>query len=329
MEYRRLGKSGLKVSALSFGAWVTFGQQIGEDVAGDCMEAAYEAGVNFFDNAEVYAQGEAEIMMGKIFKSKAWGRDTFAVSSKVFFGGSLPTQRGLSRKHIRDACHAALRRLQVDYLDLFFCHRPDAETPIEETVLAMNALIQQGKILYWGTSEWSADQIMAAEAVAREYHLAGPMMEQPEYNMFHRDKVEREFMNLYSEIGLGLTIWSPLSSGLLTGKYLNGDPGDTRIHLKNYEWLKKRFESEEIQEKAKKIADLLNVANDLGITMAQLALGWCLSNPNVSTVITGASRPEQVVENMKAVEVMDQLTPEILESIESILGNTPPKPSIF
>lgn len=324
MEYRRLGNSGLKVSALSFGAWVTFGQQIGEDVAGDCMEAAYEAGVNFFDNAEVYAQGEAEIMMGKILKSKGWGRDTFIVSSKVFFGGSLPTQRGLSRKHIREACDAALRRLQVDYLDLFFCHRPDAETPIEETVLAMNTLIRQGKILYWGTSEWSADQIMAAEAVAREYRLIGPTMEQPEYNLFHRDKVEREFANLYSEIGLGLTTWSPLASGLLTGKYLHGDPGDTRIHLKNYEWLKKRFESADIQEKSRQIADLITVAHDLGITMAQLALSWCLSNPHVSTVITGASRPEQVIENMKAVEARDQLTPEILEAIESILGNGAP-----
>ncbi len=329
MEYRRLGNSGLKVSALSFGAWVTFGQQIGEDVAAECMQVAYDAGVNFFDNAEVYAQGEAEIIMGNILKSKGWGRDTYAVSSKVFFGGQRPMQRGLSRKHIWDACHGALRRLQVDYLDLFFCHRPDVETPIEETVLAMNTLIQQGKILYWGTSEWSAEQIMTAEAIAREYRLIGPTMEQPEYNMFHRDKVEREFARLYSEIGLGTTTWSPLASGLLTGKYLSGDPGNTRIHLKNYEWLKKRFESPDTQALLKKINDLVAIARDLDMTMAQLALGWCLQNPNVSTVITGASRPEQVVENMKAVDLKDRLTPEVMESIETILGNKPPEPASF
>ncbi|RMF08567.1 MAG: aldo/keto reductase [Candidatus Neomarinimicrobiota bacterium] len=329
MEYRRLGSSGLKVSALSFGAWVTFGQQIGEEVAAECMEAAYDAGVNFFDNAEVYAQGEAEIIMGRILKAKGWGRDTYAVSSKVFFGGRLPTQRGLHRKHIRDACDAALRRLQVDYLDLFFCHRPDADTPIEETVLAMNQLIQQGKILYWGTSEWSAAQIMTAEAVAREYHVQGPTMEQPEYNLFHREKVEGEFLPLYEEIGLGLTTWSPLASGLLTGKYLEGDPGNTRIHLKNYEWLKQRFESEEGQSMLEKVRRLRPLADNLGMTLAQFSLAWCASNPHVSTVITGASRPEQVRENMQAIDLVDRLTPEVLAAVEDIVRNKPAEPPRF
>ena len=329
MEYRRLGNSGVKVSALSFGAWVTFGQQIGEKVAGDCMQAAYDAGANFFDNAEVYAQGEAEIIMGKVLKSKGWQRDTFLVSSKVFFGGSLPTQRGLSRKHIHDACHAALKRLQVDYLDLFFCHRPDVETPIEETVLAMNTLIQQGKILYWGTSEWSADQIMTAEAVARDYRLIGPTMEQPEYNMFHRNKIENEFVNLYKEIGLGTTIWSPLASGLLTGKYVNGIPGDTRTELQGYEWLKRRFESQEAEEKNKQIMSLIEIAKELDMSMPQLALSWCMHNPNVSTVITGASKKEQVVENMKTVDLKDRVTDEVMDRIDAILGNKPPAPLSF
>jgi voltage-dependent potassium channel beta subunit len=241
MEYRRLGSSGLKISALSFGSWVTFHFQMGIEPALRCMEIAYDGGINFFDNAEVYADGESEIIMGQVLKKVGWGRDTYCVSSKVYWGGDLPTQRGLSRKHIHDACHAALNRLQVDYLDLFFCHRPDLETPIEETVRAMHDLIRQGKVLYWGTSEWSAGQIMQAYGIARQYNLTPPTMEQAQYNMLHRDKVEREFHRLYDEIGLGATIWSPLASGVLTGKYAGGIPKGSRITLPDYDWLKKRI----------------------------------------------------------------------------------------
>lgn len=239
MDYRHLGTAGVQVSALSFGAWVTFAQQIDKETAAECMTAAYDAGVNFFDNAEAYANGKAEIMMGNILKEKGWARDTFLVSSKVFWGGQLPNQQGLSRKHIMEACHAALRRLQVDYLDFYFCHRPDPDTPIEETVWTMDNLIRQGKVLYWGTSEWSADQIMQAYGIARQHHLIPPAMEQPQYNMFHRHKVEVEFTRLYREIGLGTTVWSPLASGLLTGKYSHGVPEDSRMRMKMYAWLKK------------------------------------------------------------------------------------------
>lgn len=323
MEYRRLGKSGLKVSTLSFGSWVTFGQQIGDDVAEACMIAAYEAGVNFFDNAEAYASGKSEIVMGNILKKLGWGRDSYIVSSKVFWGGDLPTQEGLSRKHVTEACHAALRRLQVDYLDLYFCHRPDDSTPIEETVDAMTNLIRQGKVLYWGTSEWSAQQIMEAYSVARQYHLTPPTMEQPQYNMLHRERFEKEYRRLYTEIGLGTTIWSPLSSGLLTGKYNDAAPGDTRTSLKGYEWLKKMFESEDGRAKLQKVRELATIAADLGISMPHLGLAWCAKNPNVSTIITGASRVEQVRENMKALDAVPLLTDDVMERIEGILGNKP------
>ncbi len=310
----------MKVSELSFGAWVTFAQQITEETAEELMTAAYDAGVNFFDNAEVYAAGKAEIVMGNILKRRGWARDTFIVSSKVFWGGERPTQEGLSRKHVFEACEAALRRLQVDYLDLYFCHRPDPETPIEETVRAMSDLIRQGKVLYWGTSEWSAEQIREAATIARELHAVPPTMEQPQYNMFHREKVEREFAPLYAEIGLGTTIWSPLASGLLTGKYNDGDPGDTRISLKNYEWLRKDFENAEARARLAKVKELAGVASDLGTTLPRLALAWCLRNPNVSTVITGASKPQQVRENMQASELVPKLTDEIMQRIAAILG---------
>jgi len=325
MQYRRLGKSGLKVSALSFGSWVTFKLQVDDRAAVDLMKAAYDAGVNFFDNAEAYAAGESERIMGRALRRLGWSRDSYCVSSKVFWGGKLPTQRGLSRKHIRDACHAALERLQVDYLDLFFCHRPDLDTPIEETVRAMNDLIAQGKVLYWGTSEWSADQIVEAHGVARALGLAGPTMEQPQYSMLVRDKVEREFARLYGTFGLGTTIWSPLASGILTGKYAQGVPKGSRMALPEYEWLRERLESPEGQANVAKASELAPVARDLGCSLAQLAIAWCLANPHVSTVILGATSVDQLRENLGALDALEKLTPEALAFIEGILGNKPPE----
>jgi len=319
MKYRRLGKSGLQVSELSFGAWVTFAQQISEKTAERLMTIAYDSGVNFFDNAEAYASGKAEIVMGKILKRRKWGRDTFLVSSKVFWGGDLPNQEGLSRKHVIEACHAALRRLQVDYLDLYFCHRPDPNTPIEETVRAMSDLVTQGKVLYWGTSEWGPAGIAEAHRMARALGLVPPTMEQPQYNMFHRKRVERELAPLYETLGLGLTIWSPLASGLLTGKYNNGDPGGTRTSLKNYEWLRKQFETNEVRKQLGRVKKLATIADDLGTTLPRLGLAWCLKNPRVSTVITGASKPKQVEENMKAGELVEKLDDDVMRRIESVL----------
>jgi voltage-dependent potassium channel beta subunit len=329
MQYRRLGKSGLKVSALSFGSWVTFKFQVDDRPAGELMKLAYDAGVNFFDNAEVYADGESERIMGRVLREMNWPRDSYCVSSKVFWGGALPTQRGLSKKHVHDACHAALARLQVDYLDLFFCHRPDLETPIEETVRAMNDLIAQGKVLYWGTSEWSADQLAEADGVARALGLAGPTMEQPQYNMLHREKVEREFHRLYDTIGLGTTIWSPLASGILTGKYANGMPPDSRAMLPDYAWLKESFESEEGRARIAKAAELQSIAGDVGASLPQLAIAWCLKNPHVSTVILGASKPAQLEETLRAEEFVDALTDEVMERIEGVLGNRPKPPEAY
>jgi voltage-dependent potassium channel beta subunit len=320
LNYRRLGSAGLKVSELSLGAWVTYGGQVGEDMALECMSAAYDAGVNFFDNAEAYAHGNAETVMGNVIKKLGWKREDIVVSSKVFWGGEGPNELGLSRKHIYEACRHSLKRLQLDYLDLFFCHRPDPNTPIEETVRAMDDLIHQGKILYWGTSEWSAADIMRAYALAREHHLTPPQMEQPQYNMLHRERVEKEYAPLYREIGLGTTIWSPLASGLLSGKYNNGIPPQSRATLPGYEWLREYVVTPQNLETVKKLQP---VAEDLGCTLAQLGLAWCLKNPNVSTVITGASRPEQVIENMKAVEVAQKLSADAMQRVESILGNKP------
>ena len=320
MNYRRLGSAGLKVSELSLGAWITYGGQVGEDVALKCMSAAYDAGVNFFDNAEAYAGGNAEIVMGNVIKKLGLRRESIIVSSKVFWGGEGPNDLGLSHKHIYEACRNSLKRLQLDYLDLFYCHRPDPNTPIEETVRAMDNLVHQGKVLYWGTSEWSAADIMRAHAIARQYGLAPPQMEQPQYNMLHRDRVEKEYLPLYREIGLGTTIWSPLASGLLSGKYNDGIPPGTRATLKGYEWLREYVITPQNIEKVKK---LQAIAKELGCTVAQLGLAWCLKNPNVSTVITGASRAEQVVENMKAPEVVPKLSSDVMESIEVILGNKP------
>jgi voltage-dependent potassium channel beta subunit len=319
MRYRHLGKSGLQLSELSFGAWVTFAQQIDNKTAEKLMTIAYDSGVNFFDNAEAYATGNAEMVMGEILKRRGWPRDTFVVSSKVFWGGDLPNQEGLSRKHVVEACHAALRRLQVDYLDLYFCHRPDPDTPIEETVRAMGDLVAQGKVLYWGTSEWSVEAIREANRIACELHLAPPTMEQPQYNMFHRENVEHTLAPLYREIGLGTTTWSPLASGLLTGKYNEGDPGDTRISLPSYSWLREQFESDETRRHLVKVKQLATVAKELGTTLPQLALAWCLKNPNVSSVITGASKPEQVRENMKAAEIVEHLDDAVMNCMDEIL----------
>ena len=321
MKYRRLGRSGLQLSELSFGAWVTFAQQISNETAEELMTIAYDSGANFFDNAEAYANGKAEIVMGRILKKKGWPRDTFVVSSKVFWGGDLPNQEGLSRKHVFEACHAALRRLQVDYLDLYFCHRPDPNTPIEETVRIMSDLVTQGKVLYWGTSEWSAESILEANRIARELRLVPATMEQPEYNMFRREKVEREFVPLYEQIGLGTTTWSPLASGLLTGKYNVGDAVDARLNLPEYAWL--RDDDEEAHKRLEKVKKLGAVARDLGTTLPRLALAWCLKNPNVSSVITGASKPAQIKENMRAGEVADKIDSGVMQRIEAILQNQP------
>jgi len=323
MEYRHLGKSGLKVSALSFGAWVTFGNQMGEDVAYECMRTAYEAGVNFFDNAEAYAGGKAETIMGKVIQRAGWKRSELVISTKIFWGGDGPNDSGLSHKHLVEGTLASLDRLQLDYVDLLFCHRPDIQTPIEETVRAMNFLINQGKAFYWGTSEWSAEQIMQAHGIARREHLIPPVMEQPEYNMFARERVEREYVRLYPEVGLGTTIWSPLASGFLTGKYNQGIPEDSRLNLKGYEWLREQYESAEGQDKIEKVRQLTKIAEEIGCSMSQLALAWCLKNPNVSTVITGASKPEQVTENMAALEIYPKLAAEAMDRIEAILDNKP------
>ncbi len=317
MEYRRLGKSGLQVSVLSLGSWLTFGKQIEDKTAEELMDLAYENGVNFFDNAEIYSRGKSEEVMGKILKKRKWARSSWLVSSKVYFGdgGKLPNQTGLSRKHVFEACEAALRRLQVDYLDLFFCHRPDPNTPISETVWAMNHLIQQGKILYWGTSEWSAAEILEAHAVARDCRLLGPTMEQPQYNLFCREKVEQEFAPIYDKEGLGLTIWSPLNSGILTDKYLKRFPKNTRLGMEGLEWLKDRELS---NEKLDKVRMLNGVAEELGVSLPKLAIAWCLKNPHVSTVILGASKVPQLKETLTSVEVLPLLTPEVCGRIELI-----------
>jgi voltage-dependent potassium channel beta subunit len=329
MEYRRLGKSGLQISELSLGSWLTFGKQIGDKTAESLMKLAYDKGVNFFDNAEIYSLGESEKVMGKILKKMKWERDSYVVSSKAYFGtrglvDGKPTQKGLHRKHLVDACHQALERLQVEYLDLFFCHRPDKETPIEETVWTMHNLITQGKILYWGTSEWSAQEIMEAHMFAKQNNLIGPTMEQPQYNMLHRDKVESEFSQIYKGVGLGTTIWSPLASGLLTGKYSNNkNPKNTRLNMEGLEWLK---ENVLIKENIKKVEKLHKIANDLAISMPVLAITWCLKNENVSSVILGASTLNQLKENFNAIEAKSKLTAEVMEKIEKVLKNKPPKP---
>jgi voltage-dependent potassium channel beta subunit len=323
MQYRRLGKSGLQVSALSFGSWVSFSKQINDKRADELMGMAYDAGVNFFDNAEIYARGESENMMGRVIKKKKWDRTSYCVSSKVFFGwrgDNKPNQTGLSRKHVIEACHEAMQRLQVDYLDLYYCHRPDKHTPIEETVLAMNTLIQQGKILYWGTSEWSGVELMEAHRVATDYRLIGPTMEQPQYNLFEREKMEKEYLDVFRTVGLGTTIWSPLATGLLTGKYNEGVPKNSRLGLEGFEWLAERWL---LKDKIEKVKKLSIIANDLEISTAQLSIAWTLLNPNVSSTILGATKKEQLIDNLKSLEVVSRLTPAIILKIEKIVANKP------
>lgn len=329
MDYRRLGKSGLKISVLSLGSWVTFGKQVGAKEARALLKTAYAGGVNFFDNAEGYEAGEAEKIMGEAIADLGLARDTFAVSSKVFWGGDEPMQVGLSAKHVRDACDAALKRLQVDYLDLFFCHRPDIDTPIEETVRAMHHLVQQGKVLYWGTSEWSAQQITAAHAVALCEHLTPPTMEQPQYNLLHRDKVESEFLPLYEQYGMGTTTWSPLASGILTGKYNDGIPDQSRLTLPGYEWLRDLWQTGEGEQKLHKVRQLTQLASELGVSLTHLSLAWCLKNPNVSSVILGASRLQQLQDNLRAIDIVATLTGDVMERIETILDNRPTAPECF
>lgn len=327
MEYRRLGKSGLQVSALSFGSWVSFSKQINDKVADELMGIAFDNGINFFDNAEIYSLGESEKMMGRVIKKKKWDRSSFLVSSKVFWGWrgkeNKPNQTGLNRKHVIEACNEALVRLQVDYLDIYLCHRPDKQVPISETVFAMNTLIQQGKILYWGTSEWSGVEIMEAHRVAAEFKLIGPITEQPQYNMFERDKIEKEYMDVYRTVGLGTTIWSPLASGLLSGKYNDGIPKTSRFALEGFDWLKDRWMLDDNLKKVKKISEL---ATKLGVSTASLSIAWCIKNPNVSTAILGATKKQQLIENLKSLEVVPMLTPEIMEKIDGIMKNKPKLP---
>jgi voltage-dependent potassium channel beta subunit len=323
MEYRRLGRAGLRVSALSFGSWVTYGNQLDESAALNLMAAARDHGVNFFDNAEVYANGKSETLMGSALKKLGWDRLSYVVTTKFFwglpakFGDGVNEKNTLNRKYLLQAIDASLARLQLDFVDIAYCHRPDPNTPLEETVYAMHDMVARGKASYWGTSEWSAADIMGAWQIADKHHLHKPIVEQPEYNLFHREKVEREYARLYAEIGIGTTIWSPLASGLLTGKYAKGVPADSRGSLKNMAWMQ-----ESLLDPAKNavVVKLGALAQELGCTTAQLAIAWCLKNPNVSTVITGASRIEQVGENMKALAVAAKLTPEVMTKIEAIVG---------
>lgn len=324
MEYRKFGSTGLQISALSFGSWLTFGKQIEDGISETLMGMAYDAGINFFDNAEIYARGQSEVVMGKALKNLKWTRSSYMVSSKVFFGfeENKPNQRGLSRKHIMEGCEAALKRLQVDYIDLYFCHRPDKHTPILETVQAMNTLIQQGKILYWGTSEWSAQEILQAHLEAERHHLIAPVMEQPQYNLFERKKMEDDYLHLFRHQGLGTTIWSPLASGVLSGKYL-GEAGETRLSMQGLEWLRDRNVTPERLDKVKSIK---KTSDTLGVSLASFCIAWCLKNPNVSTAILGASKPAQLEENLKALEVVSLLSEEVMHEVDRIMGNKPVLP---
>ena len=325
MEYRKFGSTGLQVSALSFGTWLTFGKQIADTTAEELMIKAYDAGINFFDNAEIYARGKSEEVMGNILSKVKWTRSSYMVSSKVFFGfeENKPNQRGLSRKHIIEGCDAALKRLQVDYIDLYYCHRPDKDTPILETVQAMNHLIQQGKILYWGTSEWSAQEILQAHLEAARHHLIPPVMEQPQYNMLERKKMEDDYLHLFKHQGLATTIWSPLASGVLSGKYLFDNPTDTRLSIEGLEWLKERNLTEERIDKVKAIK---KIADDINVSLPVFAIAWCLKNPNVSTVILGASKIPQLEENLKAIDALPLLTSDVMNSVDLVLNNKPVLP---
>ena len=327
MEYRYMGKTGLQLSTLSFGSWVTFHKQIDDKVADELMGIAYEQGINFFDNAEVYAAGESEKMMGRVLSKKNWDRTSIVLSSKAYFGWrgkeNKPNQTGLSRKHLTEACHEALQRLQTDYLDLYFCHRPDKKIPIAEVVQTMNTLIQQGKILYWGTSEWSGVEIMEAHRIAEAYRLIGPAMEQPQYNLFERNKVDAEYLEIYKNVGLGTTIWSPLAAGLLTGKYNDGIPEGSRFQIEGFEWLRDRWL---MQEKINKVQQLGAIAKALKVSTASLSIAWCIKNPNVTTAILGATSKTQLLDNLTALDTAALLTPEIMEQIEGIVETKPKLP---
>jgi len=327
MEYRKMGKTGLELSTLSFGSWVTFHKQINDGIADELMGIAYDAGVNFFDNAEVYAAGESEKMMGRVLSKKNWDRTSIVLSSKAYFGwrgkANKPNQTGLSRKHLTEACHEALIRLQTDYLDIYYCHRPDKTTPIEEVVQTMNTLIQQGKILYWGTSEWSGVEIMEAHRVAAAKHLIGPSVEQPQYNLFERAKMENEYLEIFKNVGMGTTIWSPLASGLLTGKYNDGIPEGSRFQLEGFEWLRDRLL---MQDSIKKVQLLGAMAKALKVSTASLSIAWCIKNPNVSTAILGATNKAQLVDNLTAIDTAALLTAEMMEQIENIVGTKPKLP---
>jgi len=316
MEYRRLGRSGLQVSVLSFGSWVSFGAQMDTDAALQCMDAAQQAGVNFYDNAEAYAGGKSEQIMGEAIRELGWARHQYVISTKIFWGihGGVNMSNTLNRKYVLQAVEGSLERLGLDFVDLLFCHRADPNTPIEETVWAMSDVISRGQALYWGTSEWTADEIRAAWEIAERHHLHKPVMEQPQYNLLQRRRVEREYARLYEDIGLGLTTWSPLGSGVLTGKYLDGIPEDSRLALPGYEWLQQSVKSEKTTAK---VRALVEIANALGCTPAQLAIAWCAKNPHVSTVITGASRAEQVRDNMGALDVLPQLDDAVMERLET------------
>jgi voltage-dependent potassium channel beta subunit len=327
MEYRYMGKTGLQLSTLSFGSWVTFHKQIDDKIADELMGIAYDQGVNFFDNAEVYAAGESEKMMGGVLSKKNWDRTSIVLSSKAYFGwrgkANKPNQTGLSRKHLTEACHEALQRLQTDYLDLYFCHRPDKKMPIAEVVQTMNTLIQQGKILYWGTSEWSGVEIMEAHRIAEAYRLIGPAMEQPQYNLFERNKVDAEYLEIYKNVGLGTTIWSPLAAGLLTGKYNDGIPEGSRFQIEGFEWLRDRWL---MQEKINKVQQLGAIAKALKVSTASLSIAWCIKNPNVTTAILGATSKAQLLDNLTALDTAALLTPEIMEQIEGIVETKPKLP---
>ncbi|HEV8502639.1 MAG TPA: aldo/keto reductase [Casimicrobiaceae bacterium] len=319
MPYRRLGRSGLKVSALSLGSWITYGNQMGADLARECMAAAHDAGVNFFDNAEVYANGQSESIMGEVLKKTGWRRASYIVSTKFFWGlNPGPNEKNtLNRKYLMQAIDGSLARLGLDYVDLVFCHRPDPDTPLEETVHAMHDIVTAGKAIYWGTSEWSAAEIYGAWEIADRHHLHKPVMEQPQYNLLHRERMEVEYARVFRDLGIGTTTWSPLASGLLTGKYNDGIPQDSRGALKGYEWLKERLSD---RAAIAKVRALKPVADDLSCTLAQLSIAWCLANPHVSTVITGASRVAQVADNLKALDVVAKLTPEVMQRIDGIVG---------
>jgi voltage-dependent potassium channel beta subunit len=327
MEYRKMGKTGLQLSTLSFGSWVTFHKQINDSIADELMGIAYDAGVNFFDNAEVYAAGESEKMRGRVLSKKNWDRTSIVLSSKAYFGWrgkeNKPNQTGLSRKHLTEACHEALKRLQTDYLDLYYCHRPDKTTPIEEVVQTMNTLIQQGKILYWGTSEWSGVEIMEAHRAAAALHLIGPSVEQPQYNLFERAKMENEYLEIFKNVGMGTTIWSPLAAGLLTGKYNDGIPEGSRFHIEGFEWLRDRWL---MQDKVNRVQQLGAIAKALKVSTASLSIAWCIKNNNVTTAILGATSKAQLVDNLTALDTATLLTPEIMEQIEGIVETKPKLP---